>query len=129
MTQITPTLGRSLSAADDACRLLLRCVLHDAAELHFDAKAACPGCRALGGTPCSERCEAAHQAPITRYNDLSNALADHEGVAAAYPLAAEDRSLLDAALPEAITYRQEQQNGTEDQALLAAYRELAICAS
>jgi hypothetical protein len=125
MTQITPLPDSLLSAADDAHRMLLCCVLHDAAELHFDAKDACPGCRALGGNPCCQRCQANHTDPIDHYRRLRTVLEARQGAAGAYPVTFQDRELLAVALPEAITYRQERR-GAEDQALLAAYRELVL---
>jgi hypothetical protein len=121
----------AILGADNAQRMLLMCVLHDAIELHYAAMDRCPACAATkAADPAANECWdcwTPHREPITRYGDLAAplvALQDaREGTA--YPLTVQDRELLAAALPEAITYRQER-DGATDRALLAAYRELAL---
>ena len=121
-----PSRLGALTAADDAQLMLLCCVLFDASLLHLAATDACPGCRALGGNLCSERCWNLHEEPLSHYGELRHALEGYLGTAeaVAYPLTARDRETLAAALPEAITFRQ-QRDRPEDSALLAAYCKLA----
>lgn len=111
--------------------MLLCCVLADAAELHYAATDRCPACavaRAAHADECS-RCWTIHRGPVSRYRDLrcelENSVGRLDRSPDVYQLTTEDRQLLTAALPEAITYRQEH-DGAEDRALLAAYRELVL---
>jgi hypothetical protein len=134
MTQ-TISFPQKLSVSDEVQRMLLRCILHDASELHYGARNACPACRARGKSAfipaaarvcCGDEHEQQHNVPITQYGNLDYGLESYEDVqeGIAYPLAAADLDTLAAALAEAITYRASR-DAPEDRALLAAYRELA----
>jgi hypothetical protein len=117
-----------LAAADDAQRMLLCCVLRDAAEFHSTAIGECPGCRVFPqpGGPC-DACWESRRPFYTAYHSLADSLASYDGLpyGEAYPLGDDDRRVIAAALPEAIAYRQQHANsGAEHHVLLMAYREL-----
>lgn len=124
MTQTVSVLNK-ISASDDSRRMLLRCILRDARELHFDGLDACPRCYAISYS-CGPGHHQAHREPIERYRDLDDELESYDGIieGKAYPLTGDDLDTLAAALSEAITYRTGR-NAPEDRALLAAYRMLA----
>lgn len=123
MTNATALPGRALSASDDAQRMLLSAVLHDAAEWHY-AAAKAPCCRAAGGT-CAAHWDA-HEVPAAAYRALADQLAEDEGLprGAAAVLTAGQRRVLAAALDAALAYRTGRA-GPGNAALIAAYRELA----
>ena len=123
MSQVLASQRPHVVAADDAHRMLLICILHDAVYLHFDAMDACPACCVAGVDTCAG-CWIPHREPITRYGRLSIKLEGYRGSAVACPLPTGDLELLAAALDEAISYRQARVSA-EDRALLAAYQMLA----
>lgn len=107
------------AAADDAQRMLLRCVLHDALRWDYSITDGCLACQAIGDI-CGAHWDE-HQARRAKYHALVDHLELYAGLATACPLTVKQQQVISAAVPEAIAYRRGQ-NAAEDAALLVAYR-------
>jgi len=112
-----------LAAADDAQRMLLWCVLHDAYEWHNSATADCVACQIA--ETCLKHWDR-HGRPLLVYMRVMGRLEGCLGYASRTPclLAADEIATLATALPYAIKYRAGRDR-LEDDALRSAYDNLA----